>query len=59
MAKLEEKYGNIHVITGILVDDIRSLRVVRKGDFNAFEALSNKVNEFHDRLQLMGKKKRC
>ena len=56
MSKLEEKYGNVHVIMGILVDEIRSLHVVRKGDFKAFEQLSGHVNEFHDRLMMMGRK---
>jgi hypothetical protein len=55
MAKLEEKYGNVHVIMGILVDEIKSLHIVRKGDFKSFEQLSNRVNEFHDRLKLMGR----
>ena len=53
--RLDEKYGNIHVIMGILINEIKSLQVVRRGDFRAFEQLSLKVDEFYDRLMLMGK----
>ena len=55
MERLMEKYGNVHTIIGLLIDDIRSLKVIRRGDFMAFEELNLKVNEFHDKLQLMGK----
>ena len=53
--RLDEKYGNIHVIMGILINDVKSLQIVRKGDFKSFEQLSLKVDEFYDRLKLMGK----
>ena len=53
--KLEEKFGNIHMIMGILIDEIKSLPIVRKGDFRTFEQLSLRVNDFHDRLILMGR----
>ena len=56
MFKLQEKFGNVHEIMGLLIDDVRQIPVLRKGDFNAFENLSLKVNDFHDRLILMGKR---
>ena len=55
MQKLDEKFGNINEIVGMLIDDIKAIPVVRKGDFKAFERLSLQVNDFHDRLVLMGK----
>ena len=53
--RLDEKYGNIHTIMGVLIDEIKSLHTVRRGDFRAFEQFSLKVDEFYDRLKLMGK----
>ena len=53
--KLEEKYGNVHDIVAVLVDEIKCLSVTRRGDFRTFESLSLKVNDFHDRLLLMNK----
>lgn len=50
IAILDEKYGNKHVILKILLDDIRKIQFVRKGDFLAFENLSFKVRNFKDRL---------
>ena len=55
ITRLDEKYGNIHIIMGILINEVKSLQIVRRGDFRAFEQLSLKVDEFHDRLKLMGK----
>ena len=55
MTRLDEKYGNIHIIMGILINDVKSIQLVRKGDFKSFEQLSLKVDEFYDRLKLMGK----
>ena len=52
---LDEKFGNVHDIMGILIDEIKSLSVVNKNDVNGFENLSLKVNDFKDRLVLMGK----
>ena len=49
ITRLDEKYGNIHIIMGILINDVKSLHMVRKGDFKAFEQLSLKVDEFYDR----------
>ena len=54
MEKLKEIYGNIHAILGILIEEIKALPIVRKGDFKAFEQLTFQVNDFHDRLKLMG-----
>ena len=55
MAKLEEKYGNVHDLVATLVEEIKGLSVTRRGDLQSFETLSLHVNEFHDRLVLMGK----
>ena len=52
MQKLEEKYGNVHFIMGLLIDDIKSLPIVRRGDFRSSEKLTFHVNDFHDRLRL-------
>ena len=57
MAKLVEKYGNVHQIIGQLIDKIKMLPVTRKGDFKEFEQLSLQVNDFHDRLVLMGRER--
>ena len=54
MKKIEEKYGNKHMILSLLIDEIRSLPVVKKRDLRSFEQLSLRVNDFHDRLELMG-----
>ena len=35
---------------------MKSLHMVRVGDFKAFEQLSGRVNDFHDRLNMMGRK---
>ena len=53
--KLDEKFGNIHDIMGILTDEIKAISLVHKGDFKGFESLTLKVNDFQDRLILMGK----
>ena len=50
MLKLDEKYGNVYAIMGLLVDEIKALSVVKKGDFKSIEDLSFKVNRFHGRL---------
>ena len=47
---LEKEFGNKHVIMSLLIDEIKSLPVVRKGDFKAFERLSYEANAFRDRL---------
>ena len=55
MLKLEEKYGNIHILIGLLVDEIKSLPMLRRSDFKGFECLSIQVNDFYRRLKLMGR----
>lgn len=55
MDKLEKKYGNIHTLMGILINEIKFLHIVRKNDFKGFENLSCRVNEFHDRLTIMNR----
>ena len=35
---------------------MKLLRIVRRGDFDAFEIMSMKVNEFYEKLVLMGKR---
>ena len=47
---LEDKYGNKHVILKMLLEEIRSLAVAKKGDFDAFENLAFKASTFCDRL---------
>ena len=54
MEKLEDYYGNVHTILGILIDEIKALPIVRNRDFKSFVILSFHVNDFHDRLKLMG-----
>ena len=54
MESLEKEFGNKHVLMSLLIDDIKSLPVVRKGDFKAFERLSYEANAFRDRLWEMG-----
>ena len=39
---------------GLLINDLKSLPVVKRGDVNAFEKLSYEANAFRDRLQEMG-----
>ena len=46
MARLDEKYGNVHIIIGILINEIKTLQVTRRGEFPAFEQLSSKVKMF-------------
>ena len=54
MESLEKEFGNIHVLMSLLIDEIKSLPVVRKGDFKPFERLSYEANAFRDRLREMG-----
>ena len=56
MIKLDEKYGNVHTMIGLLIDEIKSLPVVRKGDYKSFENLNFRVNDFHERLIMMGRR---
>ena len=42
-------------IMGLLIDDIKSLPIVRREDFRGFEKLTIHVNDFHDRLNVMGR----
>ena len=51
---LDKEFGNKHLIMGLLIDDLKSLPMVRRGDFRAFEKLSYDANAFRDRLQEMG-----
>ena len=44
----------MYTILGILIDEIKALPIVRNRDFKSFEILSFHVNDFHDRLRLMG-----
>ena len=53
MKKLEEKFGNKHTIMSMLIDGIKSLSIVKRGDFKSFENLSITVNDFHEKLTLM------
>ena len=54
MGNLDKEFGNIHMIMGLLIDDVRSLSVVRKGDFKGFERLAYEARAFKDRLEEMG-----
>ena len=51
---LDEKFGNKHVLLKLLIDEVRMLPVVRRGDCNGFERLSFKVSNLRDRLIEMG-----
>ena len=57
MEKLEEKYGNKHMIISLLIDEIKVLSIVKRGDFKSFENLFIKVNDFHEKLTLMNNSK--
>ena len=48
MGMLDDKFGNKHVILKLLLDDVRCLPVVTRGNFNAFENLSFKVCHFRE-----------
>ena len=50
IAILDEKFGNKHIILKSLLDEIRYLPVVKRGDYKTFENLAFKVNNFRDRL---------
>ena len=52
--KLDEKFGNVHTIMAMLLDDIKVLPVTKRGDFVGFEKLSFAVSNFRDRLREMG-----
>ena len=47
--KLDKEFGNKHVIN-LLIDDIKTIAVVRKGDFRAFERLTYEASNFRDPL---------
>ena len=51
---LDKEYGNKHIIMGLLIEDLKSIPPVRKGDFKAFEKLTYEANAFRDRLKEMG-----
>ena len=55
IGNLDKEFGNTHLIMKLLIDDIRNLHVVKKGDHKTFEILSREVNGFRDRLNLMSK----
>ena len=52
---LDREFGNKTYAMKLLIDDIRRLGLVRKGDHKTFEKLSREVNGFKDRLTTMGK----
>ena len=54
IAKLDKQYGNKNLIMTLLIDDVRSLPPVRKGDFKGFEKLAYETNKFRNRLLEMG-----
>ena len=52
--QLDKQFGNKHLIMTLLIDDVKSLPYVRKGDFKGFEKLSYEANKFRNRLIEMG-----
>ena len=54
LSKLNDEFGNKNVIMSLLIDDLRSVPTVKKGDFRAFEELAYQANSFRDRLLEMG-----
>ena len=59
MASLDKEYGNKHLIMNMLIDDIKKLPSVKRGDFKAFERLSHEANTFRQRLIEMGEAAEC
>ena len=55
MLKLDKEFRDVNYILKLLIDDIRALNVVRKGDTVSFVNLSHEINKFRDRLTDMGK----
>ena len=55
LERLMEKFGNVHTLLRLLIDDIRATPRVKKDDFKAFEKFQYVVNEFKDRLKLVGR----
>ena len=54
--KLKE-FGDVNYTLKLLIDDIRALNLVKKGDHSSFINLSHEVNKFKDRLEDLGKSK--
>ena len=54
-ATLDKEYGNVNFIMKLLIDDIRSLGIVKRNDSKSFDNLSREANNFQDRLRIMGK----
>ena len=52
---LDKEFGNTTYTMKLLIDDVRSMQMVRKGDHRAFEKLSREVNGFRERLYILGK----
>ena len=48
------QFGDKHFILKLLLEDIKSIPLVKSGDFIGFEKLSFRVNNFRDRLIEMG-----
>ena len=47
---LDEKVRKKHVILKLMIHEIRSLPIVKRGDCNALEKFSFKVSNFRDRI---------
>ena len=54
LASLDKEFGNKLLIMGLLIDDLKSVPVVKRGDCNVFENLAYAANMFRDRLNEMG-----
>ena len=52
---LDKEFGNETFIMKLLIEDIRAMPGVKKGDYKSFEKLACEVNGFKDRLLLLGK----
>lgn len=51
---LDKEYGNKNYILKLLLDDIRKLDIVKKGDHKSFQNLSREINSFRSRFRIMG-----
>ena len=54
LTRLDEYFGNKNLVLTLLIDDVKAVPYVRKGDFKGFERLSYETNKFRNRLLEMG-----
>ena len=54
ISRLDKEFGDKLLIMSLLIEELRAVSIVRKGDFKAFENFAFKANNFKDRLEEMG-----